>query len=106
MRPLDDADLQYLLEFPNLAQVDLNCHHVKIGPNDGYTGPVREPKITDAAMQTLAKLPRLQRLIVLEAKLSDRGMDYLAKSQTLEALAIEQSDVSDKGLRRTRRSRA
>lgn len=97
-RPIEDDDVRYLAGLPDLEQIELNCHQVKTDPNYAHTGALRESRITDVSLQTLAQLPRLRRIVVSEANLSDRGMTYLAESQSLEALAIAHSDISDAGL--------
>ncbi len=65
----------------NIAQIDL-----------GRTA------ITDGALATLAKFPRLARLDLRQTKVTDKGMESLTKLTKLQSLNVYGTEVTDAGL--------
>ncbi len=79
----DDAKIEGLLLIKeNIVQLDL-----------GRT------VITDAALRTIAQLPRLVNLDLRQTKISDAGIEALSGLKKLESLNLYDTEVTDAGLR-------
>lgn len=78
-----DADLSVLHEKPKLLLLDLT-----------------ESKITDAGLEFIPTIPRLERLYLTSViRVTDTGLKFVAKSQSLKELCLLDTSVSDEGLR-------
>jgi hypothetical protein len=55
-------------------------------------------EVTDAAMEPLRRLPRLQSLTLVFASISDAGLENLKRLPQLRCLSFFHTDVSDAGL--------
>lgn len=65
-----------------------NIAHVDLG----------RTKITDAALATLAKFPRLANLDLRQTKVTDKGLESLTKLKNLQNVNLYGTEVSDTGL--------
>ncbi|MDB6118860.1 MAG: leucine-rich repeat, ribonuclease inhibitor subtype [Verrucomicrobiaceae bacterium] len=54
--------------------------------------------ITDAALATAAKLPRLARLDLRQTKVTDKGIESLTKLKNLQSINLYGTEVTDAGL--------
>ncbi len=54
--------------------------------------------ITDAALTTAAKFPRLARLDLRQAKVTDKGIEALTKLKNLQSINLYATEVTDAGL--------
>lgn len=57
-----------------------------------------QPRITNAGLASLARLPRLRSLSLERSLIDDEGARQLAKFRGLESLSLSQSDVGDAGV--------
>ncbi len=79
-----DADLAYLARCPKLISI-CSCN--------------AQPGITDAGIEHVKKLTRLERLELKGPNITDVGLTHLAGLTALESLSLEGARVSGSGLR-------
>ena len=71
---------------------------------DFFTGVVRieamqpDNQVTDAWMEHLDDLPRLQQLVLLQPKITDAGLDHLKALTHLQQLMLLNAKITDAGL--------
>jgi Leucine-rich repeat (LRR) protein len=54
---------------------------------------------TDAAMQHIARCPKLETLLLRQVQVTDEGLKHLAKSKRLKLLSIDSESAGDAGLK-------
>jgi hypothetical protein len=58
------------------------------------------PHVTDEGIRSVARLPRLRFLHLLDVPITDAALDHIATIKTLESFYLDGGHASDDGLRR------
>jgi Leucine-rich repeat (LRR) protein len=77
-----NAGLKYLLPLKNLEMLSVES----------------DDSITDAGLETIAKLTRLRKLVLSHGKFTDKGMETINGMPRLEELELWGTEISDDGL--------
>ena len=76
----------------------VHAHNERIGAQtivDAVSSGKRVAYVTDAGMRTLAELPALRRLHLIDVPITDAGLRVLAGREQLESLYIDGAELSE-----------
>jgi hypothetical protein len=98
-RYVTDKDMDLVLHFPEVEELDLTLGKVWELPNGGHGSTnIGSKEVTDLGVAKIAGLPNLRVLRLGECNLSDASLEALSKSQSLEMVGLQLSRVTDAGL--------
>lgn len=100
--PVTDDDLKLIAAIESIEYLDLTkIESTRTRRNGTMSVTARNigaPRITDAGIAHIAKMPNLKFLNIGQSQISDHGCSVLAQSPSLQILALTETKISDSGL--------